>query len=283
MNITKNNDAFLVEWLGGRSEQKQFLLISDVHFDSKKCNRAALKRTMDEAMEREAGILIFGDWLDVMGHKYDPRSGKSDIRAEYATSNYFENVVDDSVAFLLPYASNLLLISQGNHELAVRKRHEIDLLSIMAYKLKAEAGWSGMIGGYEGWIQFRQRRNQHAAITRTMFFTHGTGGNSPVTRGTIATNRRQVNIDADIFVSGHIHTQWSMPINRRVLNDKGNEELREVLHLQLGTYKESHLDRNGWEAMKGFAAPNIGGYWLKFGFGKGDQSEILTFVEERTR
>jgi hypothetical protein len=283
MNITKNNDAFLVEWTGGRSDQKEYLLISDVHFDSKKCNRAALKRTMDEAMNRDAGILIFGDFFDVMGSRADKRASKSDLRPEYLTSNYLEAIIDDGVEFLKTYAANLLFIGQGNHELTIKKFQEIDILSVLAYKLRAEAGWSGMIGGYEGWIQFRQRRNQHAAITRTMFFTHGTGGNSPVTRGTIATNRRQVNIDADIFVSGHIHTQWSMPINRRVLNDKGNEELREVLHLQLGTYKESHLDRNGWEAMKGFAAPNIGGYWLKFGFGKGEQSEILTFIEERTR
>ena len=278
MKISQNKDAFLVEWEGGRGAEQQFLLISDVHFDSKKCNRSALTKVMDEAVQRNAGILIFGDWLDVMGAKYDPRSGKSDIRQEYAVSNYFEAVVDDSVKFLKPYAANLLMISQGNHELAVKKRHEIDLLSILAYKLRAEAGWQGTIGGYEGWLQFRHNRTT-THQTKVARFNHGTGGNSPVTRGVIQTNRRQVAVDADIFITGHIHTQWSMPIPRVVLNQYGVEELKEVLHLQLGTYKESHTDRNGWEAMKGFHAPNIGGYWLKFGMA-GDK---LYCSEERTR
>lgn len=279
MNISQNNDAFLIEWEGGRSEERQFLLISDIHFDSKKCNRAALSKVMDDAVQRNAGILIFGDWLDVMGAKYDPRSGKSDIRPEYATSNYFEAVVDDSVKFLKPYAPHLLFIGQGNHELAVKKRHEIDLLSIMAYKLRAEADWKGLIGGYEGWLQFRHRRSNGSPLTKVARFNHGHGGNAPVTRGVIQTNRRQVGVDADIFITGHIHTQWSMPIPRVFLNQNGTEELKEVLHLQLGTYKESHTDRNGWEAMKGFHAPNIGGYWLKFGM-SGDK---LYFSEERTR
>lgn len=282
MNISKNNDAFLVQWDTNRSYEQQFLLLSDVHFDSKKCNRSALARTMDEAVSRNAGIKIFGDWLDVMGAKYDPRSSKSDIRPEYQTSNYFEAVVDDSVAFLKPYADNLLFIGQGNHELAVRKRHEIDLLSILAYKLKAEANWKGMIGGYEGWIQFRANRNDRG-YTKIARFNHGTGGNAPVTRGVIQTNRRQVGVDADIFITGHIHTQWAMPIPKVVLNQNGIEELREVLHLQLGTFKESHTDRNGWEAMKGFHAPNIGGYWLKFGFGNGEMKDKLYVSEERTR
>lgn len=282
MNISKNNDAFLVQWDSGRRDEQQFLLISDVHFDSKKCNRTALKATMDEAVERGAGILIFGDWLDVMGAKYDPRSGKGDIRPEYQRSNYFEAVIDDSVEFLKGYAANLLFICQGNHELAVRKRHEIDLLSVMAYKLRAEAGWSGLIGGYEGWIQFRANRSA-TSKTKVARYNHGTGGNAPVTRGVIQTNRRQVGVDADIFITGHIHTQWSMPIPRIVLNPHGIEELREVLHLQLGTYKESHTDRNGWEAMKGFHAPNIGGYFIKFGFGRGENRDHMYVSEERTR
>ena len=278
MQIKQNNDAFLVEWESGRADEKQFLLISDVHFDSKKCNRTALRKVLDEAKERNAGIFIFGDLMDIMAAKMDKRAGKSDVLPQYNTSSYFADVVDDLVDFFKPYAEWLLFVSQGNHELSVRKFHEIDLLSLFAYKMKMEANWQGMVGGYEGWIQFRAIRSQTRA-TKVARFNHGNGGNSPVTRGVISTNRRQVSIDADIFITGHIHTQWAMPIPRVVLNQTGVEELKEVLHLQLGTFKESHLDRNGWEAMKGFSPPNIGGYWLRFGFG-GDK---LYMTEERTR
>lgn len=281
MQITKEGDAFNIRVAAASSDISQMLLIADVHFDSVKCDRVRLKRVLDEAVKRDAGVLIFGDWLDVMGAKFDPRSGKSDIRPEYQTSNYFQDVVNDSVAFLAPYADRLLFICQGNHELAVRKRHEFDLLQLLGYQLKMEHGWEGKIGGYEGWIRFKVGQLKTSAVrSLTAFYTHGTGGSSPVTRGVIQTNRRQVAIDADLFISGHIHTQWAMPVPRRTLQRNGMEALKDVLHLQLGTYKESHKAANGWEAMNGFGPPSIGGYWLKMWIEGHDK--ILRYVEERT-
>lgn len=284
--IEQEGDAFNVTWrVPDTTVSPGILAISDVHFDSRKCNRALLKRNMDEAVQRGAGIMIFGDWLDVMGAKFDPRSGKSDIRSEYQTSNYFQDVVDDSVEFLKPYAGHLLFICQGNHELAVRKRHEIDLLQIMAYKLRQEAGWKGLIGEYEGWIRFIARVGPKGRqVQLKAFYSHGTGGSSPVTMGVIGTNRRQVNIEADLYITAHIHTQWAVPKTRRELSNRGIERLKEVLHVQLGTYKESHKERNGWEAMRGFSPPSIGGYWLRFYFrNDANNTQELAVVEERTR
>jgi len=285
MNISKpeGSDAYFLDFdMESMEDKRETLMISDVHFDSKKCDRNGLKKIMDEAVKRDATIFIFGDWLDVMGAKYDPRSGKSDIRPEYQNGNYFESVVDDSVKFLKPYADRLAFICQGNHELSVKKRHEIDLLSVISYKLKAEAGWTGLIGEYEGWLVFRYAYGGVTRIGCRCFYTHGTGGNAPVTRGVIQTNRRQVSIDADLYISGHIHTQWAMPTTRRQLTQSGVEHLREALHLQLGTFKESHKDRSGWEAMKGFSPPSIGGYWVRFFVGRRGDGKELRFIEERT-
>jgi len=237
---------------------------------------------MDEAVQRGASIMIFGDLLDVMGAKFDPRSGKSDIRPEYNSSNYFVDVVNDVVKFFGPYSKSIVFISKGNHEDSVKRRHEFDLLEIMAYKLRMEYGWEGLIGGYEGWLMFDGCiRNEDNSTKKSYgstvaYYTHGAGGNAPVTRGVIQTNRRQVNIQADIFISGHIHTQWALPIPQRSINSSGTEEVKDVLHLQLGCFKEAH--RGSWEAQKGFGAANIGGYWLKF-FVK---DKLVRYVEERT-
>lgn len=278
IEISRINDAFKVDMmLKASNDKKDILMISDVHFDSKKCNRFALKKLLDEALDREAGIMIFGDLLDVMGAKYDPRSGKSDIRPEYNEGNYFSAVVDDLVKFFKPYANNLLFVSEGNHEYSVKQRHEFDLLKIFEYKMRMEAGWNGLLGSYEGWILFRSSFANRTPGPVKCYYTHGSGGNAPVTRGVINTNRRQVNIQADLFVSGHIHTQWAVPVPQRSITAYGTEKVSDVLHLQLGCFKEAH--KGTWEAMKGFGAANIGGYWVRFFWNKDGDLQCL---EERT-
>lgn len=278
IEISRINEAFKVEMtLEVKGDKKDILMISDVHFDSKKCNRLALKKLLDEAVERDAGIMIFGDLLDVMGAKYDPRSGKADIRPEYNEGNYFSAVVDDLVKFFKPYSRNLLFVSEGNHEYSVKQRHEFDLLKIFEYKMRMETGWSGLLGGYEGWILFKSNYKNRCPAPIKCYYTHGSGGNAPVTRGVINTNRRQVNIQADLFVSGHIHTQWAVPVPQRSITPYGTEKISDVLHLQLGCFKEAH--KGAWEAMKGFGAANIGGYWVKFFWNKDGDLQCL---EERT-
>ena len=58
------------------SERKSYdyLLISDVHFDSKDNHRDLLKKHLNEIKKRKGHVLIFGDLFDVMGTFHDPRS-----------------------------------------------------------------------------------------------------------------------------------------------------------------------------------------------------------------
>lgn len=277
MTIERKNDSFVIRERVGRKGVFSVVALSDIHFDSTKCDRKALAGVLDEAVRRGAKIMFLGDWLDAMQGKWDPRGGKSDIRPEYNVHNYFEAIIEDSFKFLKKYAEHIILISKGNHETAITKRHEIDPLSMLVYKLKTECKSPVLLGEYEGWIRVMLRRGS-TAYSKVIFYTHGTGGSAPVTRGVIQTNRRQVSIEADIFLSGHIHTQWAMPVPRRRLNQHGIEELQDVLHLQLGTFKESHKNRSGYEAHKGFGPPSIGGYYIHFQ----ERRDSLVFWEERT-
>lgn len=242
-----------------------FLLSSDEHLDNKKCERDRLKKDYDKVCEKGGYIINFGDFLDVMGGKWDKRSGKADILPELNTDTYFDDVVGMSVGFLKPYAKNIIQLADGNHELSIQTRHEVSLLNRIARELNEKHGANIIRQGYSGWIVYSLSPNDSGtnSARRVMYYTHGNGGNAPVTKGTIQSARRSDIIDADIIVSGHIHTDYVLTRPRLTLNQAYNMAIREQLHIQLGTYKNSAISLNGWETQKGFSPPSIGGTFLQ--------------------
>ncbi len=259
--IERKNDAFLYRFDDCNKDWSQdFLFISDVHWDSIFCDRKLLFKHLDEAKERNARILIFGDFFDAMGGKYDPRTTKADIRPEYSTQHYFDDIIMDASAQLKSYKHLIDMVSEGQHETNVKKRHEVDLLG--------EHRGLGMFlkyfkGKYSGFIKFKFSTALGSDNSfKTMYYTHGSGGNSPVTRGTIQTARRQEAIRADWFVSGDIHTEFEMPRTQSRIDNHCNLIISKILHWQLGTYKNEYLI-GGWADHKGFAPANLGGRWLE--------------------
>ena len=57
-----------------RGTDKNLLFISDVHYDSVKCDRSLLHRHLEEARRIGAGVFIFGDLFDVMFNGIEPGS-----------------------------------------------------------------------------------------------------------------------------------------------------------------------------------------------------------------
>jgi len=252
------NDALVIRMSHRAKWEQWFLLMSDEHFDSKHCDRKLLKQHHEEAISRNAGILKFGDLFDCMGGKYDKRTNKEDLRPEYQTAKYFDTIIEDATSFYSKYAANIIMITDGNHEHSVLARHEISLLDRLAENLKVKRG------KYSGFIRFMFECDSGGKrSSRVMYYNHGSGGNSPVTRGAIKTNRRLHDVEADFYVSGHIHTSMEMPRPRVKLNDLHSVELYEPEHILLGTYKNDFLT-GSWADSKEFAPPNIGGYWLRF-------------------
>lgn len=265
MIIEKQNDIFAarVNYNRDKSWNKWVLLMSDVHFDSVKCDRKLLKKHLEEAKERNAAIFIFGDFFDCMGGKYDPRSGKGDVRPEHNVKGYFDVIVKDAANFLEPYKDNIKFISDGNHEMSVLARQEVDLLGNLTERLECERG------SYSGFIKFMfESKNEVSKksggrSSTLLYWTHGSGGSSPVTRGVIRTNRRAASIQSDIFVSGHIHSEWVVNIPMVRVSDQGKINKTEQTHISLGTYKDDSFT-GGWADMKEFPPPSMGGCWLKF-------------------
>ena len=240
------------------------LLMSDVHFDSVKCDRKLLKKHLDEAKDRNATILIHGDFFDCMQGKFDPRAGKGDLRPEYNVKGYFDVIVKDAVKFLEPYKDNIGFISDGNHELSILARQEVDLIGNLTEKMGCARG------DYNGFIKFMfEAKNQTSEKSggrksTLLYYTHGSGGNSPVTRGVIKTNRRAATVQSDIFVSGHIHSEWVVNLPMVKVSDQGKIKKTEQTHISLGTYKDDSFCHSSWADTKEFPPPSMGGCWLRF-------------------
>ncbi|NBW21525.1 MAG: hypothetical protein EBR82_77560 [Caulobacteraceae bacterium] len=70
-----------------KQHRRSFFLLSDLHWDNPHCDRELLKKHLDAAVKRDAGVFIFGDLFCAMQGKYDPRGNKEGIRPEHSLSN----------------------------------------------------------------------------------------------------------------------------------------------------------------------------------------------------
>ena len=251
--------------------EQWFLLSSDRHHDNPKTDQKLEKKHLDQALERNALIMDFGDLFCAMQGKYDPRGTKADIRPEHQCLNYFDALVDSSVEFYKPYAKNIVLLGKGNHETSILKRQEIDLNQRLIYGLNKETGSSIVSGGYSGWVQVRFRDSRKGGgtgggETYNLWYHHGFGGGGPVTKGVIQANRRATFLpDAHIIVGGHIHEEWRVTYQRARLTVKGKPYQDEQMHVCLPTYKDEYQDgANGWHIQQGRPPKPLGAAWLRF-------------------
>lgn len=237
------------------------LHISDVHWDNPKCNRELFKKHLDEALELNAPIFIYGDFFCAMQGKYDPRKSKTDLRPEHAKSNYLDALVETAEEALAPYANNIVLITDGNHETSIRRIHETDLLDRLCGRLRSRGGITRH-GGYQGWVKWGHTYYRKKA-SFDLFYHHGSGGGAPVTKGAIDFNRLSEQVVADVFVSGHIHrlnhnTQMVMK-----LTNKGNQVETQRDYVRTSTYKQEGTCEGGWAVERRMGPRPLGGYWLK--------------------
>jgi predicted phosphodiesterase len=242
---------------------RYFLFISDVHLDSVHCDRVKLKQHLDLALERNAIVFIFGDLLDLMQGKYDPRSNKADLNPKYNTARYIDEVIKDVVEFLTPYKSILAFYSPGNHETSVEKRIEYGIVDKICYQLEMSQG------NYSGYIycRFFAYLEESTKVPLIIGYHHGYGQGGVVTRDSISTNRKAVyQPDCNILISGHTHDRWIIPITRNRISRYG-ESIDQQWHIKTGTYQNTPIDFNGYAIEKGLAPKSGAGIWMKYTIG----------------
>ena len=244
-------------------KQVSIIPFSDVHFDSKKCNRKMLKKHLDNMVERDAYCWFNGDFFDVMGCNRDPRSGKNDIRPEYNVKNYLDAVIEDAVKFLEPYKDRILFFSDGNHETNILNRMETNVLDRLAALLSVQRM------GYSGFIKVKLvtgKDDKKNVVSKIIHFHHGFGGNAPRSKGVMRVDIDAAKYpDADLIVRGHTHQKWCMPFISRRLSTGGVYEKKKTLHAQLGCYKDGYeYGLKGWEVEKEFIDTPLGSYIFTF-------------------
>ncbi len=245
---------------------QDFLLSADQHWDNPKCKRAMLRKHLDQAVERNALVGAFGDFFCAMQGKYDKRASKSSVRPEHQCDNYLDALVDTAADWMKPYAKHLLVVGYGNHETAIHKRHETDLIARMVKSLhKARCGAITHVGGYSGWIRILCQVGQVRSSVQ-VWYNHGWGGGGPVTVNTIqAGNRMPMMIEgADVIVTGHVHESWLLekPVVR--LSDAGKVEQKTRYIVQCPTYKDEYeKGLGGFHVETGKPVKPLGAHWMK--------------------
>ena len=261
-------------------DEQWILLQSDVHWDNPHCEQALWKKHLDEARERDAPVLDIGDFFCAMQGKWDPRATKSDLRPEHQCANYLDALVETGAKALKPYQDLLFMRSPGNHETAIKKRHETDLCERLVERLKTQGAPHVALGGFSGFVVFEIISNKTRHVPIKLHYHHGYGGGGPVTRGVIQTNRQAVYLaDADLVWTGHTHDTWQVPIARIRLNQACTQvEHTRQLHIRTPGYKDEFRDGyGGWHIERGGPPKPIGALWLRIRYAR--SSLTKSFVE----
>lgn len=260
----ENVATIRMDWPKIPAEQ-WFLLQSDEHFDNEHCDRDLYKRHLDEAMERNAGIIKFGDTFCVMQGPGDKRASLSALRDAHKQSDYFNRVLDDAVEFHRPYAKNMIGVGIGNHESSVTKKYGWDITQLFVDRLRRECDSPVFRMGYSGWVRFMLTANRSVRSSLQLWYTHGYGGGGPVTQDVIQGQRQMATAHgADIMVSGHTHDTWMVERIAHSLTDQGKQQRKTTVQIKTPTYKDEYgKGHGGWHVETGKPPKPLGGWWVR--------------------
>jgi hypothetical protein len=251
------------------------LLTSDRHHDNPHSRWDLEKQHLDEAAQRKALILDFGDLFCAMNGKYDPRRSLDNVRPEDKGDDYLDRIVNHAAEFYRPYAGLFAVIGQGNHETSVLGRVGTNLTDRLVDRLR-QAGGRAQMGGYGGWVRFSFNAWKTYTQTKTLKYHHGAGGGGIMTHGVLDTRRMMSFLpDADIVVNGHTHDQYHVPLTRERLTKDAVVARDIVHHIRLGTYKDEYADgRGGYHIEKGRPPKPLGAAWLRFYVGPQERERV---------
>jgi len=251
-------------------------MLSDIHWDNPKCDWKLLKKDLDYCVKESIPIMINGDMFCLMQGRGDKRRNKSDIRPEHNNANYLDSIVETAVEWWSPYAHLLTVIGMGNHESAIIKFQETNILKRFVKLLNLKNNTNVKTGGYGGWLiinsLLRQKPNNRPdrRVCKIKYF-HGSGGGGVVTKGALNLTRAlEMYEDFDVFTMGHIHENAARNDVRDVvtLGSNNYRHVQKQLHLMLtGTYKEEYgAGSKGWHVERGAPVKPTGGRILEISY-----------------
>lgn len=257
-------------------------MLSDIHWDNPKCDLELLKKDLDYCVKESIQIMINGDMFCLMQGRGDNRRNKSDIRPEHNNANYLDSIVETAVDWWSPYAHLITVIGYGNHETAIIKFQETDILKRFVKLLNLKNNTNVKTGGYGGWLiitntlRKKPTGKNDTRNTKIKYF-HGSGGGGVVTKGALNLTRAlEMYEDFDVFTMGHIHENAARNDVRDIIVQGGNNyrHVQKQLHLMLtGTYKEEYgAGSKGWHVERGAPVKPTGGRILEITYKRNQKS-----------
>lgn len=252
--------AFRIEYNIEKSGQPvRLLLMSDEHFDNRLCDRGLVLKHHQEAAEWNAPIVKAGDTFCAMQGKWDKRADQDQLRPELRGNNYLDKLVQCGGDLYGPYAKQIALVGEGNHESKIEEHHQTNLIQRLVERLRAQNPLCRALAApYCFYVRLSLRYGGRAATT-VLRCHHGYGGGGEVTRGMIDNSRTRSQALADIYFSGHIHRSNDDANVIERLSSAGTVETSEQMFLRGASYKG--IGR--WEESKGFGQRPLGGWWLE--------------------
>lgn len=264
---TKQDAVTRIDLKGFDSNFHQHILfLSDIHIDSPYCDLKLLKKHLDEAKDRNAIILTAGDLFDGMQGQNDPRRSYKELKASLKGIDYFDRVLEETVEFFRPYASNLAMLSYGNHEYAVVRHNGTDLVQRFVGAMR-QLGSPVVVGGYGGFVRISVYADlKTPRDTIRIWYNHGAGGEAALTKGLTQASRQASYVQGvDLVWNGHNHQDYISSQAVLTLNNKDNVERKLVTFIRTPGYKLGYADDkhgfNGYEVMKMMAPASRGCVW----------------------
>jgi hypothetical protein len=244
-------------------------LMSDLHFGSGASDHERIASDCQRAVDSGARILINGDVFDAIGPKdkrfsanvlHPTLHGKKDLEAA---------IVDLAFGVLKPFAPHIDVMGIGNHEEAWIQYNHGDPVARLIEKLNGVKGARIKHGSFWGYINTRFAVGRETAIHKLLYY-HGTGGDSPVTKGTIDFNRKGRNWIYDALTFGHKHNIAITGEQIMDVTEAGRVVERLQLNLQTGSYYRNYrqIETDGdpldyhYAASKAHPPKPIGGIFL---------------------
>lgn len=271
--------AYRLDFPGVQNNQvRRVMLLSDLHWDSAECDRALLKKDLNDAKKEGIPVLLIGDTFDIMQGKFDKRKSAKALRPEHQCDHYIDKVIDTAIEWFEPYKEILALVTKGNHETSWEKYHDTDVCSRFVAGLKRE-GSPVLLGKYWGFVTIGLIENKKNRQSKVLQFHHGYGGGGEITRGLIDNSRTRSMYIADVYISGHIHRRNMDENVIASVNNSGVVKYTQQLFLRSSTYKQ---ELDGYHAEKGRGPRPLGGWWLELSYHKNEKTNFLNMRARQT-
>lgn len=239
-------------------------LSSDQHIGGRDTDYGLIKAEIAKAKELGAYTILNGDLFDMILPGDKKRFSLDALHPDVAKSSDIVNAaVDMAVELYRPIASQIVALGFGNHENAVLRHHSVDVMELFRRKL-VEAGGDPQYWGPMGVVVFAMSAPGKHTGRFVVHYTHGAGGESPVTQGMIDFHRQRTwVVDAHLLTMGHKHNAIETTNTKMRVGLDGAVYLEEIAQVMTSAYVRYSL--KGYAAARDMAPRPLGGAFVQVG------------------